>query len=185
MSIIQLDTENSDLDLTSQVTILTDTPDASKNTLCQAYAEFGDGTKNLDGTGGFFQFTLTVGGITVQPNPTIIQFDTSARSAVWTNQFSVPANTEVIWKVLSPNSADSDVDVTTYLYNVAPNEDSIIESTLSLEHILRILLSRNALKARGGGDSPIRFRDVADSKDRLVLNVDSNGNRSSVTLDGT
>ena len=33
---VQLDTENADRDITSLITVLTDTPDASRNTHCQA-----------------------------------------------------------------------------------------------------------------------------------------------------
>ena len=47
-----LDSENADLNLTSLVTVLTHTPSTSGPTLCKALIKFGDGAKNLDGTGG-------------------------------------------------------------------------------------------------------------------------------------
>jgi len=118
MSVTQLDTENADRDLTSQVTVLTDTPDASNNLICQAYIAFGDGTKDLDGTGGNFELVITVGGQTIEPSPQLIAFSTAVRTAVWSSVFPVPANKEVVIKVKSPNAADSDVDVTAYLYDV-------------------------------------------------------------------
>jgi hypothetical protein len=37
---------------------------------------------------------------------------------VWTTPFPVPANAEVILRVLSPNGADTDVDVTAYLFDL-------------------------------------------------------------------
>jgi hypothetical protein len=43
MAINQLDTENADRDLTSLVTVLTHTPSATENTLCQGYIKLGDG----------------------------------------------------------------------------------------------------------------------------------------------
>jgi hypothetical protein len=59
-----------------------------------------------------------------------------------------------------------------------------IESGLTAEQLQRLMLSVLAGKASGGGSSPITFRDVADTKDRVVLTVDSNGNRSAVVRDG-
>ena len=57
----QLDTENADRDLTSTVAVLTNTPDASNARRCSATIYLGDGTKDLDGTGGDFELTITVG----------------------------------------------------------------------------------------------------------------------------
>jgi len=119
MSITELDTENADRDLTSQVTVLTDTPDASNNLICQALILFGDGVKNLDGSGGDFELEISVGGNTVQPAPQVVTFGTDVRAAVWTTAFPVPANSEVVIKAESPNLADTDVDVTAYLYDVS------------------------------------------------------------------
>lgn len=115
---IQLDTENADRDLTSLVTVLTDTPDASNPILCQSYIAFGDGSKDLDGTGGNFEVTITVGGQTIEPDPNIYTFSTATRTGIWTESFPVPANNEVVIKVKSPNSGDTDVDVTAYLYQL-------------------------------------------------------------------
>jgi len=123
--IVQLDTENADRDLTSIVTVLTDTPDASNPMICQGYVAFGDGVKNLDGTGGDFSLVVTVGGQTVQPSPQTVTFGTEVRSAVWTTPFPVPANTAVVMSVTSPNAADSDVDVTAYLYDAMPAAQAV------------------------------------------------------------
>jgi hypothetical protein len=119
MSATQLDTENADRNLTAIVTVLTHTPSASVPTICQGLVLLGDGTKNLDGSGGSFQLTITVGGQTIQPNPQTVTFSTAVRSAVWTTMFPVPANAEVVLRILSPNAADTDVDVTAYLYDLS------------------------------------------------------------------
>ena len=116
MRLKQLDTENGDRNLTSAVTVLTHTPDATYNMLCQALVYLGDGAKNLDGSGGIFELTITVGGQTVQPNPQYMDFGTEVRAAIWTSQFPVLANEAVVLKIKSPNAADADVDVTAYLY---------------------------------------------------------------------
>lgn len=115
--ITQLDSENADRDLTSLITVLTHTPSATEAMSCQGYIKFGDGTKNLDGTGGAFELTITVGGQTIEPDPQTLTFSTAVRASVWTIPFSVPANEEVILRVKSPNAADTDVDVTAYLFD--------------------------------------------------------------------
>lgn len=119
MAIIQLDSENADRDLTSSVIVLTDTPSATLDMLCQGYVAFGDGTKDLDGAGGNFELVVTVGGQTVQPSPQMINFGTEIRSGIWTTVFPVPANQEVILSIESPNAADNDVDTTAYLFDVS------------------------------------------------------------------
>ena len=120
MATDQLDTENADRDLTSQVTVLTHTPDTALPSMVQGMVAFGDGTDDLDESGGLFEFTITIGGQTVQGDPQQIQFSTAKRSSVWTVPFPVPANAAVILKAKSPNAADTDVDVTAYLYGVGP-----------------------------------------------------------------
>lgn len=119
MAIEQLDTENADRDLTSTVTVLTDTPNVTDNLLCQLLVELGDGVKDLDGSGGDFELTITVDGNAAQPSPQKVTFGAAIRSSVWSSPFPVPSNTEVIARVKSPNAADSDVDVTASLFDVS------------------------------------------------------------------
>ena len=62
---------------------------------------------------------------------------------------------------------------------------SVIEDTLSTDDILRLLLAKATGIASGGGGTLINFKDVTNAKDRIVMTVDSSGNRSSIVLDGT
>ena len=68
-SIRELDAENGDYDITAIATVLTHTVPTGA-TMCMGYIKLGDGNKDLDGTGGDFELTVTVGGQTVQPAST-------------------------------------------------------------------------------------------------------------------
>ena len=59
----------------------------------------------------------------------------------------------------------------------------IVEGTYDLKEVLRLILSFVAGKSTGGGTAAIVFRDTGDTKNRIAMTVDSNGNRSAVTLD--
>ena len=61
----------------------------------------------------------------------------------------------------------------------------ISEGSLDLQEMLRIIVAAVAGKASGGGTATIKFRDLADTKDRITATVDVNGNRSVVTVDGS
>ena len=119
MAITQLDTEanvNADIK-TAAYTILTHTP--TVDMVCQALVFLGGGGNVLDGTGGNFEFTITIAGYTVQPAPQVIVFGTETTASVWTSPFPVEANSEVIIKVLSPNAADTTVNTEAFLYDVS------------------------------------------------------------------
>jgi hypothetical protein len=60
-----------------------------------------------------------------------------------------------------------------------------VEGALDEIEALRLMLAALVGKASGGGTATITFRDTGDSKDRIILTVDSSGNRSAVTLDAS
>jgi hypothetical protein len=55
------------------------------------------------------------------------------------------------------------------------------ESGLTLKHAMQIITAL-ALKATGGGTSSISFRNYGDTKNRLTMTVDEDGNRTAVTI---
>lgn len=63
--------------------------------------------------------------------------------------------------------------------------DEVVEGSLTLRQVLRILLAAAAGESTGGGSGTIVFRDVADSKNRISATIDANRNRTAVTLDGS
>ena len=60
-----------------------------------------------------------------------------------------------------------------------------IETNWTVRQGLRIFLSALAGKVSGAEDTPIIFRDVNDTKNRIVATVDSSGNRTAITRDAT
>lgn len=60
--------------------------------------------------------------------------------------------------------------------------DEVVEGSYTLRHYLRLFASVLLGKATGGGTATLTFRDTGDSKNRVVLTVDTSGNRSAVTL---
>jgi hypothetical protein len=63
--------------------------------------------------------------------------------------------------------------------------DEVFEGSVTLRQALRLLYSALGAKSSGGGTTSITFRDLADSKNRIAATVDSNGNRTAITLDLT
>lgn len=61
----------------------------------------------------------------------------------------------------------------------------VVEGTLTYQQLQRICLAALGGKSSGGGTTTIAFRDVADGKDRISATVDSDGNRTAITVDGS
>lgn len=108
-------TSNADRNLAAGATVLSATPDASNPRVCFAIIKLGDGTKNLDGTGGTFTVTVTIGGNSLLGGGESYTLGTAVRSALQTAPFCVPAGQAVTIAITSPNAADTDVDCTAYL----------------------------------------------------------------------
>lgn len=56
------------------------------------------------------------------------------------------------------------------------------ESGLTLAHAIQLMTSVLALKASGGGTTTVTFRNYGDTKNRITMTVDENGNRSDVVV---
>ncbi len=61
----------------------------------------------------------------------------------------------------------------------------VIESGYTASEVLRLLAAVLAGKVSGAGTDTITFRDLADTKDRVVATTDSSGNRTAITRDVT
>lgn len=100
-----------------------------------------------------------------------------------------------IYPVKRPTSGGGGVDVvwrntiliaTNDTANIAAAvHDYTVENGKSFDEMFRIQHSALAGKVSGANTTTERFRDIADTKDRIVYTVDANGNRTAVTQDGT
>ena len=61
----------------------------------------------------------------------------------------------------------------------------VVEGTYTYKDFMRLIGSVLFGKATGGGTANPKYRDMADSKNRIVGTVDANGNRTAVTKDAT
>lgn len=60
---------------------------------------------------------------------------------------------------------------------------AIVESGLSVREVMQVILAANGGRVEDADTGTIRFRDAADTKDRITATVDASGNRTVVTLD--
>lgn len=61
--------------------------------------------------------------------------------------------------------------------------NQVVEGTVTVGDALRLIVAVMAGKASGGGTAAVAFRDLSDTKDRVMMTVDEKGNRSNVVLD--
>lgn len=62
---------------------------------------------------------------------------------------------------------------------------SLVEGTYTVQDSFKISNAALAALASGVGTSQEKFRDLQDLRDRITVNFDANGNRTSITLDLT
>lgn len=61
-------------------------------------------------------------------------------------------------------------------------DDTIGDGTLTVRQALRVLVAAHAAKLSGAATTTVTIRNVADSQDVIVATVDSDGNRTAVTV---
>jgi len=101
---------------------------------------------------------------------------------VWQDYMVVPAN---VWDSMF-GASTLNVNVST-MSSAAVDSilDDPVEGSYTMRQLLRLMASALFGKASGGGTATITFRDLGDSKDRITATVTSNGNRTTVVLDGS
>lgn len=62
---------------------------------------------------------------------------------------------------------------------------AVVDGSITAQESIRLMNAILGGKVSGAGTGTERFRDLADTKDRVTSTVDSNGNRTNVTTDLT
>lgn len=62
---------------------------------------------------------------------------------------------------------------------------AVVDGSITAQESIRLMNAVLGGKVSGAGSGTERFRDLADTKDRVTSTVDSNGNRTNVTTDLT
>jgi len=107
----QVETNTGTVNATSDVLVLSTT---SSSTVRHCFLFFE--LENLDGTGGDFEVTLTVG---TQVNVYPFTLDAETDTYFKTHNFIIPSNNIVSVELKSPNVADTAIDLTTTLYDLS------------------------------------------------------------------
>ena len=119
----------------------------------------------------------------------VIHTEPATYLAVWQDFMVVPAN---VWDsmfgadkldVAVVEQANIDFGALQKASLDAATLAGAIEGAITLKQAIQAILAFSAGIAAGGGTTAITFRDQANSKDRIAMTVDANGNRSVVSLD--
>lgn len=115
----ELVAQSSDVNLTSMVSVFDANPlHADNSYFVVVDLQFGNGTKDLDGSGGEFTYRIEIDGVRRRADQ-IVEFD--ALTQVGDNSafaIPVPANKRLQVYAMSPNVADTDVNVTTRIFDL-------------------------------------------------------------------
>ncbi len=120
----------------------------------------------------------------------------SVTGAVGSVTGSVGSVTGAVGSVTAPVTVGTNNDKTGYSLTVTPptanqNADALLDRTdgvetgRTLRQGLRLMLAAMAGKLSGAATTTVTIRDTNDGINRIVATVDSNGNRSAVTLDAS
>lgn len=149
------------------VTTLTNAPGDSSGTttlLSRIVGTLASGTHNPQSGDAYARLGAPAGAS--------VSADVAAVNAKTTNLPATPAATGDI--PTANENADALLDRT-----------AGVETNRTLRQALRLMLSALVGKLSGAAGTTVSIRDTNDSKNRIVATVDSSGNRSAVTLDGT
>lgn len=116
--------------------------------------------------------------------PTRAELTTDTNSIITevnANEAKIDAIDNVVDQILADTGTDGVVLTAAAVDAIL---DEVVEGSLTMRQLLRIVLSGLAGKSAGSGTATVTFRDVADAKARITATV-SSGNRTAVTLDGS
>jgi hypothetical protein len=86
--------------------------------------------------------------------------------------------TELVTWANTINSNVTDLPTLTEIFG------HVVEGTMTFAQWVRLVAASLFGKTTGSPTTAVKFRDLADTKDRIDGTVDSDGNRTGVILDG-
>jgi hypothetical protein len=116
-------------------------------------------------------------GLTAIGDTRLAHLDADVSTRLATSGYTAPDNATIasIETAIAALNDVSTADILAMAY----------EGSESFQDFLRLSRAELYGKANGGGATTMHFRDAADSKNRITAIVDSDGDRSSVTVDAT
>ncbi|GAB5402817.1 MAG: hypothetical protein Aurels2KO_10480 [Aureliella sp.] len=124
--------------------------DASNTRMCRISLYLGDGTNDLEGSGGFVEVTLSIGGNAVNGGRETQQLGASSRAFLQSEAFLVPAGETLAVTISSANGGDSSVNVRAL---VASEDTTEIVNLLSADTVLEDVSGIRQLKTYQRGTS--------------------------------
>jgi hypothetical protein len=96
----------------------------------------------------------------------------------------VEATTDKEAIITEVNANETKIDALNNI-TVADIIAGIADGSYDLQEMMRIIFAACSGKSAGGGTATLTFRDSGDAKNRITATVDSSGNRTTITLDGS
>jgi hypothetical protein len=146
---------------------------------------------------------IAAGAITSSEAPALANLDAAVSTRLATAGYTAPANSDITaikakTDNLPADPADESALEAAIATRAAPGDamtltsgavdailDETVEVTVTLRQALRVVLAVLAGKVSGAPAGPLVYRDLGDTKARVTGVVDSSGNRTSVTVDGS
>lgn len=132
--------------------------------------------------------TGSVGSVT---GLTASNLDTTVSSRLASSSYTAPDNISITAiKAKTDNlpaapAAVGDIPTANQNADALLDRAAGVETGITPRQSLRLMLASLAGKLSGAAGTTVSIRDTNDSKNRIVATVDSNGNRSAVTLDAS
>lgn len=115
--------------------------------------------------------------------------DVSLEYAKTTADVHVPVSRMLTVAYTTDSDSSGNVALSTGEYNTIATAildlSNGVETSLTLKQALRLMVAAAAGKVSGAATNTITFRNIGDSKNRIVATVDAHGNRSAITTDLT
>ena len=132
--------------------------------------------------------TVTVGSINNNVITSSVIASNALNNSAFTTGYYSSINSEVDTALAdydAPTKAELDAGFAA-LNDISVSDilSAVIESGYTLQEVMRLYNAVLLSKVSGAGTGTEIFRDINDTKNRVTATIDTNGNRTAITLDG-